>query len=82
MAKGVPLIVSRRSILPEIVDDNQNGLVIDDTVENLSNAIIRYSTDKEMRNSFSALARLKIRQEFTLEQTVRLTERFYNQLFF
>jgi len=77
MALGKPLIVARRGVLPEIVDDNRNGLVIDDTPENLAQAILKLARDKELRGRFSEQARLKMTREFSPELAVKLTKEFY-----
>jgi len=80
MASGKPLIVSQRGVLPEIVDDNKNGLVIDDTPDNLAQAILKLAGDKELRERFSVSARQKIERHFTLEQVVKQTADFYQKI--
>ncbi len=77
MASGKPLIVAKRGILPEIVDNDKNGLVIDDTAGNLAQAIIKLARDRQLRERFGQSARQKIAQQFTLERTVKLTQEFY-----
>jgi len=80
MASGKPLIVANRGILPEIVDSDKNGIVIDDTAESLAQAILKLARDKTLRERLSASARQKIAQQFTLEQTVKLTQEFYQAI--
>jgi glycosyltransferase involved in cell wall biosynthesis len=87
MASGKPLIVANRGILPEIVDNEQNGLsplsgtacglVIDDTTDNLAQAILKLAKDKGLRERLGQSAREKVAQQFTLERTVKLTQEFY-----
>jgi glycosyltransferase involved in cell wall biosynthesis len=80
MASGKPLIVARRGVLPEIVDDNQSGLVIDDTPGNLAQAILHLAKDKELINRFSQQARLKMTNEFSPELSVKATTDFYHKV--
>ncbi len=49
MALGKPVIVAERGMLPEIVSNEADGLVIKDTVENLRAAIIRLARDRRLR---------------------------------
>ena len=80
MASGKPLIVANRGILPEIVDNDKNGLVIDDTAENLAQAMLRLAKDRQLCERLGQSARQKIEQQFTLERTVRLTNDFYQAI--
>jgi len=80
MASGKPLIVANRGILPEIVYNDQNGLVIDDTADNLAQAILKLARDKSLRERFSVSARQKIARQFTLERTVKLTQEMYQNI--
>ncbi|MFH1230062.1 MAG: glycosyltransferase family 4 protein [Planctomycetota bacterium] len=80
MAAGKPLIVARRGVLPEIVDDNRSGLVIDDTPENLAQAILHLAKDKELLDRFSEQARLKMAKEFSPELSVKATTDFYHKV--
>ncbi|MBI5779783.1 MAG: glycosyltransferase family 4 protein [Planctomycetes bacterium] len=80
MASGKPLIVANRGILPEIVDDDKNGLVIDDTPNNLTQAILKLAKDRQLRERFGQSARAKVEQQFTLERTVRLTQEIYQNI--
>ena len=80
MVMGKPLIVARRGVLPEIVDNNQSGLVIDDTAENLAQAILHLARDKELVDRFSEQARLKMTNEFSQEVAVKATTDFYHKV--
>ena len=44
MASSIPIIAARRGMLPELVEEG-TGVVIDDTVEGLSEAILRMASD-------------------------------------
>lgn len=59
MAMGKPVIVSRRGILPELVEHEKHGLVIDDTAENIAEAILYLVEHPEKREEMGRNARLK-----------------------
>ena len=59
MAMGKPVIVSRRGILPELVEHEKHGLVIDDTAENIAEAILYMVEHPEKREEMGRNARLK-----------------------
>jgi glycosyltransferase involved in cell wall biosynthesis len=80
MASGKPLIAANRGILPEIVDHDQNGLVIDDTADNLAQAILKLAKDAALRERLSQSARQKIAGQFSLDRTVKLTRDVYQNI--
>ncbi len=56
MALGIPHVVSRRGVLPEIVEDGRTGLVTDDEPEPLAAALLRLARDAALRSRLGALA--------------------------
>ena len=80
MAMGKPVVAAQRGMLPEIVDDGINGLLIDDTDENLASAILKLARDKDMRESMGAEARKKAIFSFSLILQSERVEKVYNQL--
>jgi len=80
MAMGKPVIAAKRGMLSEIVNDGINGLLIDDTPENLANAIIGLAKDKAKREKMGEDARKKAISTFSLELQGNRIETFYNLL--
>jgi len=80
MALGKPVIVARRGMLPEMVDHNVNGLVIDDTPHNLAQAIIQLVEDKDLRKKLGRNALQKAHSEFSLPKQVEKIAAFYEDL--
>jgi glycosyltransferase involved in cell wall biosynthesis len=80
MAMGKPVIAANRGILPEIVDDEVTGLVIDDTPENLAAAIVRLVKDEDMRSKMSEASLEKAQNKFSLESMTDKVERVYEEL--
>jgi glycosyltransferase involved in cell wall biosynthesis len=64
MAMGIPVVSSRRGILPEIVRDGQDGLVVDDDVEPLAAAITRLAADPALRARMGQAAIERARTDF------------------
>jgi glycosyltransferase involved in cell wall biosynthesis len=80
MAMGVPIIASQRGILPELVGDGERGLVIDDTPENLANAIIELAHDRERRIAFGQHAKQFAREHFSLDRQADIVGSIYREL--
>jgi glycosyltransferase involved in cell wall biosynthesis len=80
MSLGKPLIVARRGVLPEIVDNDRTGLVIDDTSDNLKQAILKLAKNNELIRRFSEQARLKMMREFSPEISVKAAIDFYHKV--
>jgi glycosyltransferase involved in cell wall biosynthesis len=71
MASGVPVVAARRGMLPEIVRDGVDGLIVEDEVEPLAAAIRRLSLDGELRRRMGENARRRAREEFSQEAQAR-----------
>jgi glycosyltransferase involved in cell wall biosynthesis len=75
MSAGVPVVVSNRGALPEVVGDA--GLFIDpDDPESLAAALERITSDRDLRASL-ALRGLDRSRQFTWAQTAREVRRAY-----
>lgn len=57
MALGIPPLVSRRGMLPEIVAHDRTGIVVDDAPKPLGEAMVRFANDAGMRRALGAAAR-------------------------
>lgn len=80
MALGKPVIVSKRGMLPEIVEHLQNGLVIDDGPEELADAIMQLVEDISLRRRLGQGALRKAQNHFALEQQFPRIVEFYETL--
>ena len=67
MAMGKPVIAANRGMLPELVEDGVSGLVVNDTAENLAQAIIRLVNDPPLRKKMGEAARQRICSAYRLE---------------
>jgi colanic acid/amylovoran biosynthesis glycosyltransferase len=74
MATGLPVVATAISGIPELVEDNVSGLLVPSgDAERLADALERLATDPALRARLGAAARLKVMQEFDLEDnTARL----------
>jgi glycosyltransferase involved in cell wall biosynthesis len=80
MAMGVPTIASQRGMLPELVGDDERGLVIDDTPQNLANAIIALANDRKRCISFGQHARRFAVEHFSLDRQAGIVGGIYREL--
>lgn len=80
MAMGKPVIVARRGMLPEIVEDGISGLVVEDTPENLAHAIITLVKDVSLRKKMGEAARKRMEEEFNLKMQLAKIEDVYKKV--
>lgn len=66
MACGTPVVASKVGGIPEIIDNNYNGVLVEPgSTEALAHAILGILTDKSLRNSMSERAKEKIEKNFS-----------------
>lgn len=80
MAMGKPVIVANRGMLPELVENGRSGLVVNDTPEELAQAVLQLLRHPEMRESFGKAAYQKAHQDFQLDRQVEAIEGFYEKM--
>lgn len=80
MAMGIPVIASRRGMLPELVADGERGLVVDDTPDGLAAAILALARDRDRRRMLGANARQYAVQHFSLSRQAEVVGAVYNEL--
>ncbi|MFW6161652.1 MAG: glycosyltransferase family 4 protein [Planctomycetota bacterium] len=80
MAMGVPVVAARRGMLPELVADGERGLVIDDSPENLAEALLSLARDPARRTAMGRAARAYAQGEFSLERQAETVGRFYDEV--
>jgi glycosyltransferase involved in cell wall biosynthesis len=64
MATGIPVVASRRGLLPEIVRDGVEGIIVDDEVEPLARAMERLVADKPGRLEMGRNALRRAQEDF------------------
>jgi glycosyltransferase involved in cell wall biosynthesis len=68
LACGVPVVASRVTGIPEIVDDGRNGLLVEPgDADGLSRALERLLADGELRERFGEAGRAKAEQKFDIK---------------
>jgi glycosyltransferase involved in cell wall biosynthesis len=70
MASGVPVVASRLSGIPELVEHDQVGLLVEPRdAEGLATALERLFRDPELRRRLGVAGRQKVEREFDLERS-------------
>jgi len=77
LATGVPAIVSRRGLLPELVLDGETGLVVDEEPDALAAAMARLAGDEALRRRMSARAAAEARRRFAAGQAAAALAALY-----
>lgn len=80
MALGKPIIAANRGMLPEIVDHETNGLIIEDTHHTLAQAIIRLANDRALREKLGRNALEKAHTQFSLRHQVKRIVALYEEI--
>jgi glycosyltransferase involved in cell wall biosynthesis len=80
MALGKPVVVAKRGMLPEMVEDGVSGMVVEDTPEHLAGALVRLIRDRALRVGMGEAAREKARRDFRLGKQAEEVEDFYERM--
>ena len=80
MALGIPIIAARRGMLPEIIENNREGLIIDDKPEDLADAMMTLVDNPGIRQAMGQNALKKAREDFDLETQAKKIEKIYQEV--
>ncbi|NDC39408.1 MAG: glycosyltransferase, partial [Proteobacteria bacterium] len=81
MAQGIPAIVSRVGGMPELVEHNRSGLVVEPKdPEALAQALLTLANHSELRKELGAHARKRIEETFTISRTIDQTFAMYQEV--
>jgi glycosyltransferase involved in cell wall biosynthesis len=80
MAMEIPVISSRRGILPETVVDGVTGRVVDEDEEALAEAFVELGRDAETWRARGRAARQRALERHRVDPQVELLEGFYGRL--
>lgn len=78
LATGVPVLVSDRGALPELVRDGEDGLVCPPTAADLATVLRRVVTDTSLRDRLHAGARSRDAAAFSLQRMVAAYARVFH----
>jgi len=80
MSMQLPVIATRRGILPEIVSDGVSGRIVDETPDSLAEALREFCLDPEGWSRRGVAARERVLAAHRVEQHARRLESFYSHL--
>jgi glycosyltransferase involved in cell wall biosynthesis len=76
-----PIIVANAGALPELIENEKTGLIVDPfNAEEWADAIIRLIEDKELASKLGFNAKKKAAAEFSVEKFVSNYEQLYDHL--
>jgi len=79
-AMGKPLVVAQRGVLPEIVVDGETGIVVEDTAENLAEALLEMAQDAQRRRRWGEAGRRRMVEHFSLSRQADEVEEVYRRV--
>lgn len=80
LAMGKPAVVADRGMLREIVDDGENGYVVDGSPESLFEALDRLCSDRKLTRDLGQAARTKAEKVFSLEAQAAAVRGVYEKV--
>ncbi|MBW2039436.1 MAG: glycosyltransferase family 4 protein [Deltaproteobacteria bacterium] len=80
MAMGKPVVVTRRGMLPELVQNGITGFVVQENPEALYQALLPMVKDEKLRSSIGRSAHEMAQKEFRLERQAEEVETFYQRI--
>ncbi len=79
MAMGKPVIANNIGMLPEMIDEGENGFIFDNRSASLAGLITKLCTDKNLRFATGKAARIKAERDFSMDRQAEDIETFYEQ---
>lgn len=81
MAQGIPAVVTNAGGLPEIIDDGENGFVVEiDDLDAFTRQLTTLIAEPELRDRMGKRAKEKMLRSFDITRTVESTAAVYHQL--
>jgi glycosyltransferase involved in cell wall biosynthesis len=80
LAMGLPVVATRRGMLPELVRDGVDGILVEETPESLSQAFLRLIRDAGTREAMAAAAREGAVERFAFSRYAERLESIYEDL--
>jgi Glycosyl transferases group 1/Glycosyltransferase Family 4 len=80
MAAGVPVVASRVGGIPEIVDHERTGLLVDNEPREIARALRRLLDDRALAGTLARAARERVERDFPLDAMVTNTIRVYERI--
>jgi len=80
MAMGVPVLATRVSAIPEILEDGLTGLLVDPGEhEAMAQCMVKLLSDEELRHRIIAAARRRVREEFNNRELIQKLAAVFEQ---
>jgi glycosyltransferase involved in cell wall biosynthesis len=81
MAVGRPIVATRVGEAPAILEDGQDGLLVDPRdVTGMTSALLKLITDPALRLRLGETARRKVAGRFTVQEMTRAYEAIYEEM--
>lgn len=80
MAMGKPVVVTRRGMLPELVENGVNGFVLDESPDAFCQTFLALIRDDRLRKTMGSASYEIARRKFRIEDQAKEVEDFYQQV--
>ena len=77
---GKPIVAYNNSSIPEIVENNVNGLLAEnENLEDLCNKVALLAADRELRIRFGKAGSLRLKEKFSMQKSLNQLEALFHQ---
>jgi len=80
MAMAKPVIAAKRGVLPEIIEHERTGVLVDDDPHEIAEWILRLAGHPALRRTIGAMARKTAEREFALDVQAKAVARLYENV--
>jgi len=77
MVIGKPIIASNVGGIPEAISNGENGLLVDNTPQNILDALCKLIDDKELAHLLGQNAEKKAKANFNWDETIKTVINIY-----
>lgn len=80
MAMGKPVIAAKRGALPEIIEHEQTGILVNDDPKEIADWILRLAGHPALRDQIGLAARTEAEKRFTVQAQAEAVSRIYENV--
>ena len=81
MAAGLPVVSTRHAGIPDVVIENETGLLVDENnIEEMASNMLKLVENRDLAESFGKNGNARILSEFTLQKHLETINRLIEEI--
>ena len=82
MAAGLPVVSTRHAGIPDVVIENETGLLVDEgDIDTMASYMLKLVENRDLAESFGKNGNARILSEFTLQKHISTIDRLIQEIF-